>query len=72
MPSNFKNRKGSPPNLNQSSLNLSKKPSGDSDTIFFRVPAEFRREVKVFAAEHDMSLAEIFIRAFEKFKVDHK
>ena len=70
--SNPTNRKGSPPDLKQSSLNLSKKPSGGRDSMFFWVSPEFKREFRIFAAERDMSMVEVLIQSFEEFKANHR
>jgi hypothetical protein len=41
------------------------------DTICFRVPAGFRRRVKMYAAAHDMKLGELLQRAFNAYEASH-
>ena len=41
---------------------------GSSQPLNFRVPADFRRRFKTFAAANDMKLNELLYRAFEDYE----
>jgi hypothetical protein len=40
--------------------------------MHFRVPAKFRRDFKLFAIQHDMSMVELLRRSFELMKSQTK
>ena len=44
---------------------------GDSEPLNFRVPAEFRRRFKMFAAENDMKLNELLFKSFDEYAQRH-
>ena len=41
---------------------------GNGQPLNFRVPAEFRREFKTYAASHDMKLNALLYAAFNDYK----
>lgn len=41
---------------------------GTGEPLNFRVPAEFRRRFKTYAAQHDMKLNELLYKAFEAYE----
>lgn len=43
------------------------KSQGTGEPLNFRVPAEFRRRFKTYAAQHDMKLNELLYKAFEAY-----
>lgn len=63
-----KARKGAPPKLEEASTNLSKQPSSASVNMNFKVPAEFAKEFKQVALDHDMKLVELLRASFEEYK----
>lgn len=40
---------------------------GSGQPLNFRVPGEFRRRFKTYAAQHDMKLNELLFKAFEDY-----
>lgn len=40
---------------------------GTGEPLNFRVPAEFRRRFKTYAAQHDMKLNELLYKAFDAY-----
>lgn len=71
-PSMKPSRKGAPPSLEASSTvvgnNTSKPESGEKVPLNFRVDPEIRREVRVFAGEHDMGMVDVFLDAWREYK----
>ncbi len=51
--------------------NLSKKSSVECVTLNLRVPAEFRREVKLYATSKDMSIVDVMKSAFQAYKAQN-
>lgn len=45
---------------------------GNSLPLNFRVPGDFRRRFKMFAAAHDMKLNELLFKAFDDYESRHK
>lgn len=45
---------------------------GNSLPLNFRVPSDFRRRFKMFAAAHDMKLNELLYRSFEQYEASQK
>lgn len=48
--------------------NLKKKGSKQLVTLNLKVPVEFRREVKLYAASKDLSMVEVLKSAFKSYK----
>ena len=65
-----KSTKGTP--VVQPSNNLSKGSSEDFVGLNFKVEAEFRREFKTFAAEHDLKMNDLLKRSFRLFQESQK
>jgi hypothetical protein len=61
-----KSRKGTPPA--SPAPNLHKPGHDDLTPLNFKVPAEFARDFKVYAAMHNMKLVELLKASFEAFK----
>ena len=62
--------KGTPEEL-APSTNLTKKSSQETVPLNFRVPAEFRRDLKLEAAEKDISQLELLYRMRAFWKEHH-
>lgn len=71
-PSMKPSTKGAPPSVETSSPvvgnNTSKPEAGSTVPLNFRVAAEIRREVRVFAADHDMDMVDVFLDAWAEYK----
>lgn len=69
-----KNRttKGIPPPADKPSQNLTKVESSSNVPLNFKVRAEFHREFKTYAAQHDISMLELLERCFEAYKESTK
>ncbi len=39
--------------------------------IQFKLPAEFRREFKIYATERNMTMTQLFLKMFEFYKTHH-
>jgi len=52
----------------QSEQVLTKKKTLNSSPLNFKVPEEFRREFKTYAAQHNMKLNELLFHAFSTLK----
>ena len=63
--------KGTPEDL-APSANLAKKSPQESVPLNFRVPAEFRRDLKLEAAEKDISQLELLYRMRAFWKEHHR
>lgn len=63
--------KGSPDTL-QASRNLSKESSAELVPLNFKVPAEFRRELKIEAADRGMTMTNLLIEMYEYWKQHHQ
>ena len=48
--------------------NLKKKGSKDLVTLNFKVQAEFRRDLKMYAAKKDMSMVDVLKAAYDFYK----
>jgi hypothetical protein len=62
--------KGEPPPPSSAVGNLDKPESEALVPLNFKVPAPFRREFKLFAAEHDKNMVRVLYEAFESLKGD--
>ncbi|GIU52182.1 hypothetical protein TUM4438_44220 [Shewanella sairae] len=65
------NRLGSAPQatpLNTVGNNTSKPSNSELVPLNFKVDAEFKRDIKSFAASHDMSMVDVIKMAFEEYK----
>jgi|JI10StandDraft_1071094.scaffolds.fasta_scaffold3554517_1 hypothetical protein len=59
-----KSRKGAPPPMVKTVGNLDKPESASLQTLNLRVPLEFKRELKVYAAQQGRSMTELLMEAF--------
>ncbi len=62
--------KGEPP-VARASQNLSKPDREALTPLNFRVPGEFHRSFKIYAAEHGMSMVELLQESFEAYRREH-
>lgn len=59
-----KSRKGAPPPMVRTVGNLDKPEASALQTLNLRVPVEFKRDLKVYAAQQGRSMTELLIEAF--------
>ena len=52
--------------------NLKKRGSKELVTLNLKVPAEFRRAVKLYATTKDLSMVEVLKRSFQAYKTQHR
>lgn len=57
-----------PKSQEKTSKNLSKRSSSETDKFTFVTDVEFKKEYKIFAAEHNMTMTEVLKRSFELYK----
>jgi len=67
-PNSAKKRKGSPPKEENASRNLTKPTNQELKPLNFKVPAEFRKQYKQYALDHDITMVELLLRSFEYYK----
>lgn len=67
-PPSAKSRKGAPPPLAQTVGNLDKPEPNTLQPLNFKVPPDFKREFKSYAAQHDVSMSQLLQEAFEVLK----
>ena len=60
--------KGTPPSTSATVGNLDKAEPTRLTPLNFKVPAEFRREFKTYAAQHDLSLSKLLQESFRVLK----
>jgi hypothetical protein len=66
-----KSTKGTPPKDTVTSENLHK-PSGDKKVALnFLVDSEFRKSLKAYALENDMSMVKLLQKMFDFYKENH-
>lgn len=61
-------KKGPPPEPQQAPANLDKPDPSDLKPLNFKVPAEFHREFKTYAASHGISMLVLLQEGFEAVK----
>ena len=59
--------KGIPPKTEDASNNLSKPLDEELVALNFRVPAEFRRRIKQYALDHNITSLEVMMLSVEKY-----
>ena len=64
-------RKGAPPKETASSTNLEKASDNSAVPMNFKVPAEFRKTMKQYAAELGISMTDLMIRAVDEYRATH-
>lgn len=62
------NPKGDPPEAQEITEILTKKPSNKLVPLNFKVENELHREFKVFASERDMQMVDLFRVCFKTYK----
>lgn len=67
-PNSAKRRKGTPPKEEEASRNLTKPSNQELKPLNFKVAAEFKKDFKLYALEHDISMVELLQRAFKFYK----
>jgi len=60
-----------PPPLEETPRNLEKTPPHATETLNFKVTAEFKREYKVYAASRDKSMIKVLQESFGLYKQKH-
>lgn len=60
--------KGAPPDTDSTLDNLDKPERSALVPLNFKVPSAFRREFKIYAAEHELDMVQIFYEAFSALK----
>jgi hypothetical protein len=63
-----KSKKGKPPEPAAAPANLENADPNDLKPLNFKVPAEFHREFKTYAASHSMSMLVLLREGFEAVK----
>jgi hypothetical protein len=63
-----KSRKGAPPPPVQTIGNLDKSEPNNLQPLNFKVPPDFKREFKSYAAQHDVSMSQLLQEAFQVLK----
>lgn len=64
-------RKGAPPQETVTSVNLNKESDNSVVSMNFKVPPEFRKNMKQYAAELGISMTDLMIKAVEEYKANH-
>ena len=68
-PENKKSKLGTPPQIGEPKIaNLNKHPSCKLVPMNFYVPADFKREYKIYAAEQDMNMVDVLKSSFDLYK----
>lgn len=62
--SKSKSKKGPPPSMVKTVGNLDKPESTALQTLNLRVPLEFKRDLKVYAAQNGRSMTDLLMEAF--------
>lgn len=71
IPKPRKTTKGEPPRDEGVTPNTQKAPSTGSLQLAVQVPAETRRAFKAYAAEHDISMSELFSSMWDDYRRTH-
>jgi hypothetical protein len=66
-----KKQREAPPQLKETPENLEKKPPLDTETLNFKVAAEFKREYKVYAASRGMTMIDLLEQSYQIYKERH-
>jgi hypothetical protein len=64
-------RKGPPPAADITSTNLTKVSDTDAVAMNFKVPGEFRKKMKQYAAELGISMTDLLMRSIEEYQDRH-
>jgi len=66
-----KKQREAPPQLEETSQNLEKTPPLATETLNFKVTAEFKREYKIYAASRDKTMIELLQESYLLYKQRH-
>lgn len=66
-----KKQREAPPALEETHQNLEKTPPLETETLNFKVSAEFKREYKVYAASRDKTMIELLQESYQLYKERH-
>ena len=66
-----KKQREAPPPLEATPQNLEKTPPLETETLNFKVSAEFKREYKVYAASRDKTMIELLQESYQLYKDRH-
>ena len=70
-PKNNKRTKGTPPKETISSENLHKPGTGEKAALNFLVDVEFRKSLKAYALENDMTMVDLLKKMYDFYKEHH-
>lgn len=63
--------KGTPPPPAESSNNLAKPPAGRTVPLQVNIDPEVKRDFRVYAAEHDIDMSNLFVSMWRYYKENH-
>lgn len=66
-----KKKREAPPQIEGAPQNLEKTPPLETETLNFKVKDEFKREYKVYAASHGMSMIDLLQKSYQLYKDRH-
>ncbi|PPK83923.1 hypothetical protein CLV84_4295 [Neolewinella xylanilytica] len=61
-------KKGTPPKMDETSQNLAKPSTTEQAPLNFKVDAEFKKQYKLYALEHGISMVDLLKASFEAYK----
>ena len=63
--------KGTPPAPTETHNNLVKPPTGKTVPLQVNIEPEVKREFRVYAAEHDIDMSDLFVAMWHYYKQNH-
>ena len=66
-----KKKREAPPQIEETPQNLEKTPPLETETLNFKVTAEFKREYKVYAISRGMTMIEFLQKSYKLYKERH-
>ncbi|MCP9237900.1 hypothetical protein [Lewinella sp. JB7] len=60
--------KGVPPKMEETSRNLAKPSTTEQAPLNFKVDAEFKKQYKLYALEHGISMVDLLKASFEAYR----
>jgi hypothetical protein len=64
-------KKGAPPALTETVSNLDRPDPAELAPLNFKVPNDFKRELKTYAAQRGISMVKILMEGFDLYKQHH-
>lgn len=65
-------KKGTPPAKHDPMVkNLEQTPTGELENLSFKVPPEFKKEYRLYAAERGVSMVKVLKESFELYRERH-